>query len=90
MLDVSCAGHIDSGEDIVKSALRELQEELEVMVTYVTTHKNWRETKYLLLQAQSKARQTSMDHLFATNIRMYLYSGGTMTVLKSTVLCFQR
>ena len=28
MLDVSCAGHIDSGEDITESALRELQEEL--------------------------------------------------------------
>jgi isopentenyldiphosphate isomerase len=28
MLDVSCAGHIDSGEDIVKSAVRELYEEL--------------------------------------------------------------
>jgi isopentenyldiphosphate isomerase len=28
MLDVSCAGHIDSGEDGTKSALRELQEEL--------------------------------------------------------------
>jgi 8-oxo-dGTP pyrophosphatase MutT (NUDIX family) len=28
MLDVSCAGHIDSGEDVVESALRELQEEL--------------------------------------------------------------
>ena len=28
MLDVSCAGHVDSGEDVVETALRELQEEL--------------------------------------------------------------
>lgn len=28
MLDVSCAGHVDSGEDVIETALRELQEEL--------------------------------------------------------------
>lgn len=44
MLDISCAGHLTSGDDSIKGALRELKEELNLEVTpseltYITTLK---------------------------------------------------